>query len=79
MKTRFLLCILAAGLASLRAADAPDPIAPVLRSTVDKQLAAGVVALVADKDKVLALDAAGYESLKTKDPIAKRACSGSPR
>jgi len=71
MKTRFLLSFLVVGVASLRAADAPDPIAPVLQSLVDKQLVAGVTALVVDKDHTLAFDAAGYESLKTKDPMRK--------
>ncbi|MGV3663564.1 MAG: serine hydrolase domain-containing protein [Prosthecobacter sp.] len=54
-------------------ADAPDVVAPVLQSLVDKQLVAGAVALVADKDKVLVHDVAGFASLKDKTPMRKDA------
>lgn len=57
----------------LRAAEPQDPIAPVLQSLVDKQLIAGAVALVADKDGVLVHDAAGSASLKDKTPMRKDA------
>jgi len=52
-----------------RAADPADPIAPVLQSFVDKHIAPGVVALVANKDGVLALEKAGYASLADKTPM----------
>ena len=48
---------------------APVPLATVLQSSVDKQLIAGAVALVADKDNVLDLEAVGYSSLSTKTPM----------
>ncbi|MCX6911188.1 MAG: serine hydrolase [Verrucomicrobia bacterium] len=57
------------GLASLHAADAPGPLAPVLQSLVDKRIAPGVVVLVADKEKVLDLEAVGYASLDAKTPM----------
>ena len=47
----------------------PEPLQPVLQSFVDKKIAPGVVALVANKDRVLALDKAGYASLANKTPI----------
>lgn len=56
-----------------RSADASDAIAPVLQSLVDKQLVAGVVALVAGKDQVLVHDAAGFASLKDRTPMRKDA------
>lgn len=57
------------GLASLRAADAPGPLAPVLQSLVEKRIAPGVVVLVADKEKVLDLEVVGYASLEKKTPM----------
>ena len=57
------------GLASLRADDAPGPLAPVLQPLVDKRIAPGVVVLVADKEKVLVLEKAGYASLANKTPM----------
>ncbi len=67
-----ILC-LALSLASLSAAEAPGPIAPVLQSLVDSHLAAGAVALVANKDGVLALEKAGYARLATKTPMREDA------
>lgn len=49
------------------------PLQPVLQSLVDKHIAAGVVTLVANKDKVLDLEAAGYASLANKTPMRKDA------
>ncbi len=51
--------------------DATGPLAPVLQSLVDKCIASGVVGLVADKEKVLDLEAAGCASLVTKTPMRK--------
>ena len=58
-------------LASLSHAE--SPLQPVLQSFVDKRIAAGVVTLVASKDKVLDLEAAGYASLANKTPMRKDA------
>jgi CubicO group peptidase (beta-lactamase class C family) len=58
-------------LASLSHAE--SPLRPVLQSLVDKHIAAGVVTLVASKDKVLDLEAAGYASLANKTPMRKDA------
>ncbi len=52
---------------------AESPLQPVLQSLVDKHIAPGVVALVASKDKVLDLEAAGYASLANKTPMRKDA------
>ncbi len=62
-----LLLIAACG--SLVAAEKPQPIAPVLQSLVEKQIVPGAVALVADKDKVLALETSGFASLATKESM----------
>src|SRR5258708_28862638 len=67
----FLAFVAATPLA--RSADAPGPIAPVLQSFVDQHIAPGVVALVANKDGVLALEKAGYASLANKTPIREDA------
>jgi CubicO group peptidase (beta-lactamase class C family) len=48
-------------------------LAPVLQSIVEKNLAAGVVALVADKERVLTLETAGYASLADKTPMREDA------
>jgi CubicO group peptidase (beta-lactamase class C family) len=50
-----------------------SPIKTVLQSLVDKHIAPGVVTLVAGKDKVLDLEAAGYASLAGKTPMRKDA------
>ncbi|MDR3406272.1 MAG: serine hydrolase [Chthoniobacter sp.] len=42
------------------------PLASVLQSAVDKHLVAGTVVLVADKDRVLDVEAAGYSNLDAK-------------
>lgn len=52
---------------------AEGPLQPVLQSLVDKHIVPGVVTLVASKDKVLDLEAAGYASLASKTPMRKDA------
>ena len=51
------------------AATAPADLVPVLQSLVDKQLVAGAVAFVGDKEKVLDLEAVGLASLAAKTPM----------
>src|SRR5437879_2848242 len=48
---------------------AVGPLAPVLQALVDRHVVTGVVALVADKEKVLDVEAAGVSSLDTKAPM----------
>ena len=48
---------------------AASPIADKLRSFVDDGTVAGAVALAADRDKVLSLDAVGYADLMAKAPM----------
>ena len=75
-----LLCGLL--IAPSQAQDAPDRTgsAAALQPFVDSHSLAGAVALVADKDKVLDVEAVGYSDVSAKDPHeARRACSGSPR
>ena len=69
MKLHATIVCFILGLVSLRAADAPGPLALVLQSLVDKRIAPGVVVLVADKEKVLVLEKAGYASLANKTPM----------
>jgi CubicO group peptidase (beta-lactamase class C family) len=52
-----------------RGADRPDALAPLLQSLVDKQVIAGAVALVVDKDSTLAFEAVGSASLRAKRPM----------
>ena len=73
MKPHATIVLFILGSASLHAADAPSVLTPVLQSFVDKRIAPGVVALVADKDGVRALDKAGYGSLANKTPIREDA------
>jgi CubicO group peptidase (beta-lactamase class C family) len=55
---------------SARADDAPPkPIAAVLQPYVDSHSLAGAVTLVADKDKVLSIDAVGYTDVEAKKPM----------
>ena len=49
------------------------PLAPALQSSVDHHIIAGVVALVADKDKVLDVEAVGWSSLTEKQPMQANA------
>lgn len=70
MRMRVLIgcvCFLSTTLAL--AADGSRPIAPLLQSFVDKQVIAGAVTLVADKDATLAVDCAGSASLRMKRPM----------
>jgi CubicO group peptidase (beta-lactamase class C family) len=70
MRISSLLCVLCFGFTSLvRGAEGPGVIAPVMQTFVDKQVIAGAVTLVADKDSTLALDSVGYRSLLTKQPM----------
>src|SRR4051794_33801707 len=47
----------------------PGPLTPVLQSLVERHVIAGAVVLVADEDKILDLEAAGFSSLATKTPL----------
>ena len=69
----FLLLAVIATATPVRSADSSSALAPALQSFVDKGIAPGVVALVANKDGVLALDKAGYASLANKTPIREDA------
>src|SRR3954467_4720209 len=63
------LCgLLASGLAAV-AAEKPGPLAPVLQPLVDRHVVAGVVVLVADKEKVLDLESVGVSSVEKKTPM----------
>src|SRR4051812_29874073 len=50
-----------------------EPLQPVLQSFVDQHIAAGVVALVADRERVVAVETAGYSSLDAKTPMREDA------
>jgi CubicO group peptidase (beta-lactamase class C family) len=64
-----LLCLLvAATFATSRAAE-PGPLALVLQSAIDKHIVGGIVVLVADKEHVLDLEAAGCSNLSAKMPM----------
>ena len=57
-------------LAIAGAAENPSgPFAPMLQSLVDRHVVAGVLVLVADKDKMLDVEAAGFSSLEKKRPV----------
>lgn len=71
MKTTLFLLFLA--LASLSHGESTSLLQPVLQSFVDKHIAPGVVVLVANKEKVLDLESAGYASLANKTPMRKDA------
>ncbi|MEO6787930.1 MAG: serine hydrolase domain-containing protein [Chthoniobacteraceae bacterium] len=68
-----LACIVLSLAPHTRGADAAKPLAPVLQSLVDKHLVAGVVTLVADKDGVLDVEAAGFSSLANRTPMREDA------
>ncbi len=55
------------------AAAPASPIAAVLQSLVEQHIAPGVVALVANKDGVIALEKAGYASLADTTPMREDA------
>ena len=66
MKPTLLLSLF---LATLHAASAASPIADALKPFVEKGELAGAVALVASKDKVLAVEAVGFADRTTKLPM----------
>jgi CubicO group peptidase (beta-lactamase class C family) len=55
--------------AGLRAAEPAGRIAPALQAYVDRHELAGAVLLVANKDKVLAIEAVGYANVAHKKPL----------
>jgi CubicO group peptidase (beta-lactamase class C family) len=61
------------GMADSAVAEMPPPksgaITAALQSSVDKGLVAGAVALVADRDEVVDIEAVGYSSLANKTPM----------
>jgi CubicO group peptidase (beta-lactamase class C family) len=76
LRTRLplLLCLLAAPALLLPFAPAADPapaknIAAVLQPFVDSHSLAGAVTLVADKDKVLSLEAVGFADVAARKPM----------
>jgi CubicO group peptidase (beta-lactamase class C family) len=67
-----LAALLFAAVLPAAAADAPAPskgVAAVLQPFVDSHSLAGAVTLVADKDKVLSLDAVGFADVAAKKPM----------
>lgn len=54
-------------------AETPKPIAAVLQPYVDDKVLAGVVTLVADKDKVLDVTTVGWADIAAKKPMTKDA------
>lgn len=67
---RHLVCLTALTVAALRLHAAEQgPLASVLQAAVDKHEVAGTVVLVADKDRVLDIEAAGYSNLSAKTPM----------
>jgi len=56
-------------LATLTPAAEPGKLAAALQPFVDKHELAGAVMLVADKDKVLAVEAVGYADIENKKPL----------
>lgn len=63
-----LLGAIAFAFTSTHAAE-PGPLASVLQAAVEKHEVAGTVVLVADKERVLDLEAAGFSSLGAKTPM----------
>jgi CubicO group peptidase (beta-lactamase class C family) len=57
----------------VQAADATKPLTPVLQELVDQHLVAGAVVLVADKDRVLEVSAAGEADMVTHQPMPENA------
>ncbi|MBI2807472.1 MAG: beta-lactamase family protein [Planctomycetes bacterium] len=64
-----LLLALTFGLMPLPAQEAPKGVAAVLKPFVDKGNLAGAVTLVADKDKILSLEAVGYADVGARRPM----------
>jgi CubicO group peptidase (beta-lactamase class C family) len=71
MKSIFIKTIAVAMFAACSVAQAvpPNGIAIALQPSIDGHEIAGVVTLVADKDKVLSLDTAGYSDMAAKTPM----------
>jgi CubicO group peptidase (beta-lactamase class C family) len=75
MKTNVLFVVLLAALpaapllAPAEDAASTKDIATVLRPFVDKHALAGAVTLVADKDKVLSLEAVGFADIAANKPM----------
>jgi CubicO group peptidase (beta-lactamase class C family) len=64
-----LCCLVFSATPVVGHSQSPTPLASIVQSMVDKKIAAGVVVLVADKDRVLAIETAGYASLANQTPI----------
>jgi CubicO group peptidase (beta-lactamase class C family) len=77
MKICSALCLLILALLApstiVEGADAKATLQSVLQSFVDKHIASGVVALVANKEGVLALETAGYANLADKSSLREDA------
>lgn len=72
--TALLVALLLAPWAAAHAAEAPrGALASALQPFVDRHSIAGVVALVADKDQVLAVETVGYASLSAQAPMQTNA------
>jgi len=64
------VCLSTAGLSQIRTGSShPDPIHTYLQTLVDKHTLAGAVTLVATKDGIAELQAAGYRDLTSKSPM----------
>jgi CubicO group peptidase (beta-lactamase class C family) len=73
-RVRILLTLVAVGAALLylrarEPAGSREQLAPVLKPFIERHAVAGVVVLVADKDKVLDLEAVGYADVAAKKPM----------
>jgi CubicO group peptidase (beta-lactamase class C family) len=64
-----MYCLTMIALSSTSGAEPPSSFASILQSFIDKHIVAGAVVLVADKDRVLAIESAGYSSLANKTPM----------
>ncbi|HEY5314667.1 MAG TPA: serine hydrolase, partial [Pirellulales bacterium] len=74
MKLLPVVACLVFGLAGhVRGADPAKPLASVLQQLVDEHLVAGAVVLVADKDRVLEVSAAGEADMVTHQPMPENA------
>lgn len=67
------MILLLAFAGALWAGEAPKSLQPVLQSFVDQNIAPGVIAVVADKNGVLAIERAGCSSLAKKTPMREDA------
>jgi CubicO group peptidase (beta-lactamase class C family) len=71
-RLRFFLALSSLTVFSARAAE-DAPLHDVLQAVVDRHIAPGVVVLVADRERVLDVEAAGCAELTTKTPMPKDA------